>query len=41
MYILPELMRPKTQGADLLCIRLLTALNDDATLSGTVYVREL
>ena len=39
--IFPPDMRPKTQGADLLCVRLLTALADDATLSGTVYVREL
>lgn len=37
----PELMRPKTSGADLLCVRLLTALADDATMSGTVWVREL
>lgn len=41
MYIFPPEMRPKTQGADLLCIRLLTALADDATMSGTVWVREL
>jgi hypothetical protein len=41
MMIYPELMRPKTQGADLLCVRLLTALADDATMSGTVWVREL
>lgn len=40
-YIFPPEMRPKTQGADLLCVRLLTALADDATLSGTVWVREL
>jgi hypothetical protein len=39
--IYPEVMRPKTAGADLLCVRLLTALADDATLSGTVWVREL
>lgn len=39
--IYPEAMRPKTTGADLLCVRLLTALADDATLSGTVWVREL
>ncbi len=39
--ILPPEMRPKTQEADLLCVRLLTALADDATLSGTCYVREL
>jgi hypothetical protein len=40
-YIFPELMRPKTAGADLLCVRLLTALADDATISGTLWVREL
>lgn len=39
--IYPPEMRPKTAGADLLCVRLLTALADDATLSGTVWVREL
>ena len=39
--IFPPEMRPKTQGTDLLCVRLLTALADDATLSGTCYVREL
>jgi len=39
--IFPPDMRPKSQAADLLCVRLLTALADDATLSGTVYVREL
>lgn len=40
-YIFPEAMRPKTSGADLLCVRLLTALADDATMSGTLWVREL
>lgn len=39
--IFPPDMRPKTQGADLLCVRLDTALADDATMSGTLYVREL
>jgi hypothetical protein len=39
--IYPPEMRPKTAGADLLCVRLLTALADDATISGTVWVREL
>ena len=39
--IFPPDMRPKSAGADLLCVRLLTALIDDATLSGTCYVREL
>jgi hypothetical protein len=41
LVIYPEVMRPKTQGTSLLCVRLLTALVDDATLSGTVWVREL
>lgn len=40
-FIFPPDMRPKSSGADLLCVRLLTALADDATLSGTIYVREL
>lgn len=39
--IFPPDMRPKTAGADLLCVRLDTALADDATISGTLYVREL
>jgi len=39
--VFPEIMRPKTSGADLLCVRLITALADDATMSGTVWVREL
>lgn len=39
--IYPELMRPKAANTDLLCVRLLTALADDATMSGTVWVREL
>lgn len=39
---LPELMRPKASQADgTMCVRLLTALADDATFSGTVWVREL
>lgn len=38
--IYPPEMRPQASGADLLCIRLLTALADDATLSGTVWVHE-
>lgn len=37
----PEEIRAKTAAADLLCVRLLTALADDAVLSGTLYVREL
>lgn len=39
--IYPEAMRPKTAGTALLCVRLLTALADDATMSGTCWVREL
>jgi hypothetical protein len=39
--VLPEAMRPKTQGADLLCVRLTSAAADDLTLSGTLWVREL
>jgi hypothetical protein len=38
--IFPPDMRPQTSGANLLCVRLLTALADDATMSGTVYVEE-
>lgn len=41
MVVYPEAMRPKTQGADLLCVRLLTALSANATISGTLWVREL
>lgn len=41
MFIYPEVMRPRTSEADLLCIRLTTALVDDATLSGTCWVQEL
>lgn len=42
-FIFPPDMRPKCDGAahSALVIRLLTALADDATLSGTLYVREL
>jgi hypothetical protein len=39
--VFPEVMRPKTAGTALLCVRLLTALVDDAVMSGTVWVREL
>lgn len=39
--VLPPDMRPKSQGADLLCVRLLSAFADDAVFSGTLYVREL
>lgn len=40
-WVFPEAMRPKTQGADLLCVRLTSAVADDLTLSGTAWVREL
>ena len=40
--ILPEFMRPKVDQADTaMYIRMTTALADDATFSGTAYVREL
>ncbi len=40
--VFPEVMRPKVdQGDTMLCIRLTTALADDAVFSGTVWVREL
>jgi hypothetical protein len=41
--IFPPDMRPKCSGAanEAMLIRLRTALADDATLSGTLYVREL
>lgn len=38
--ILPEGMGYWTSGASLLCIRLLAAVTDDLTLSGTAWVRE-
>jgi hypothetical protein len=41
MELFPEAMRPATRGTELLCVRLLTALADDATISGTLWVREL
>lgn len=40
--IFPPDMRPKASQADgTIVVRLLTALADDATMSGTLYVREL
>jgi hypothetical protein len=40
--IFPEVMRVKTdQGAGILAVRLITALADDATMSGTCWVRQL
>jgi hypothetical protein len=42
LLFIPEPMRPKASQADtLLVVRLLTALADDADLSGTLFVREL
>lgn len=40
-YVFPPDMRKRSQGANLLCLRLLTALADDATVTGTVQVEEL
>lgn len=40
--LFPEIMRPKASQANTtLVVRLLTALADDATFSGTIWVREL
>lgn len=40
--VFPPEMRPVVrQGDTMLCVRLDTALADDATISGTVYVREI
>lgn len=40
--IFPPEMRPVVRQSDtMLCVRLDTALADDATISGTVYVREI
>ena len=39
--VFPPDMRPRAAGAALLCVRLLTALADDATMLGTVTIREL
>jgi hypothetical protein len=40
--ILPDAMRPRADQADtMLCVRMLTALTDDAVFSGTLFVREL
>jgi hypothetical protein len=39
---LPPEYRPKVDQADtMMCVRLFTALADDATFSGTAWVREL
>jgi hypothetical protein len=39
---LPEQYRPRVDQADvMMCVRLFTALADDATLSGTAWVREV
>ncbi len=40
--VYPEVMRPKAAQPDgTICVRLLTALADDAVFSGTIWVREL
>lgn len=40
--VFPDCMRPRADQADtMLCVRLTTALADDATFSGTIWVREL
>lgn len=40
--VFPPEMRPTVrQGDTMLCVRLDTALADDATISGTVYVKEI
>lgn len=36
----PEGCGPRTNGADLLVVRLMAAVADDLTMSGTAYVRE-
>lgn len=42
LVLIPEQFRPKVDQADvMMCVRLETALADDATLSGTFFVREL
>lgn len=42
IWLFPEALRIKTtNAAGLLCVRLSTALNDDAVMSGTLWVREL
>jgi hypothetical protein len=41
-FIVPEFMRAKVDQADtMLCIRMEQGLADDASIAGTVYVREL
>ncbi len=36
----PEASGPRTNGADLLVVRLMAAVADDVTMSGTAYLRE-
>lgn len=36
----PEGCGPRTNGADLLVVRLMAAVTDDVTMSGTAYIRE-
>jgi hypothetical protein len=41
-YVFPEALRPVVRQSDtMLCIRMEAGLADDATISGTVWVREL
>jgi len=42
LHVFPEIMRPKVDQADvMLGVRMEAGLADDATISGTVWVREL
>lgn len=42
MLVLPELMRPRCNSGDTrMCVRLKTAVADDLTMSGTVWVQEV
>lgn len=40
-FIFPPDMRPKANGNQLIVVRLLEALADDADMTGTLYVKEL
>jgi hypothetical protein len=40
--VFPEIMRPKCdQGDTMMCVRMEQGLADDASIAGTIYVREL
>jgi len=42
MLVLPEIMRPRCNSGDTrMCVRLKTAVADDLTMSGTVWVQEV